>query len=402
MAWLAVTVAREAQPAQPRPRAPVKVAKPAPGPGKIGWVFQLPPVSDNPIRFLADHLLVHMIYGAGYSVIEGAEALFDAEADLEQVKIYRKPGALGAIMIALRPAGAGKLLILKASNDDKELLEDLKAAGKVAAEQVSILKSRAVADILANAKVVDFPVSYIRVDRALGMLKAMGYNVVEMNEADGIGGNKVYTLAEVTDYRLPMITAFVDSDNTSLVEEKPRGGSAGSPTPSLGGSSLTHVTDSSAQQRLLIAYEPADPDSLTGLIDDLQKIVDVPAQQILIEGMIVEVSQDKLRELGVESEVTDHRVTYSSLKDEVVGGTAFKPVSIEYNDFVLAPKGFEARLRMLVENGSADILSKPSILALNNYQARIRIGREVPISTTVATAKEVLACFSRAISSKTF
>ncbi|NQT18535.1 MAG: hypothetical protein HQ592_02440, partial [Planctomycetes bacterium] len=321
----------------------------------------------------------------GYTAVASSGALFGPEDNLEHVKVYRKPGVAGAVMIALRPVSAGKLLIIKASNDDEQLLQDVKAISKAAAEQVGILKSRAIADILANAKVMDFPLGYIRVDRALGALKMMGYNVIEMTEAAGVGENKVYTLASVTDYRLPMITAFVDSDNTSLVEAKARTGRMGTLTPSLGGSSLASVTDSSAQQRLLIAYDPAAPDSLAGLMDDLQEVIDVPAHQILIEGMIVEVSQDKLRELGVDFSVTDHRVTYSH-KAEVVGGTSIKPATVKYSDFVLAPGGFEAQLRLLVENGSADILSKPSILALNNHQARIRIGREMPISTTVSTA----------------
>ena len=127
-------------------------------------------------------------------------------------------------------------------------------------------------------------------------------------------------------------------------------------TPNLGGSSLASVTDSSAQQRLLIAYDPDDPESFGRLVRDLQEVIDVPAQQILIEGMIVEVSQDKLRELGFDYSVTDRRMTYSLTEH---GETSTRPFTVEYNDFVVAPEGFTAKLRLLVEEGFADILSKP-------------------------------------------
>jgi len=352
-------------------------------PPKSAAIYQLPPVSQRSIEALLDFLLVHLTYNYGYTAGSDLAALDFPSEGLEHIVVFRKQQVEGAIVIAIRPAKDTATLIVRATSQDETLLSDLAALQPAIDERINELKRRAITELLAGAEVVDYRLSYIRVDRALGALKAMGHNVVEMSESGGVGGSKVYALSDVTDYRLPLITAIVDSPNTSLIEEKATTNKMGSMTPSLGGRSLTEVTDAAAQQRLLIAYDPDRPETLSTLLQDIKTIVDVAAQQILIEGMIVEVSDDKLRELGVEYSLTNRRMNYSF---ERTPDSTNQPFTIQYSDAVPLPEGFEATLRMLIENGSAEILSKPSILALNNYQARIRIGREIPISTTVATA----------------
>ena len=346
-------------------------------------IYDLPPVSERSVQALLDFLLVHLTYNYGYVGTQDLAALTFSAEGLEHVLVFRKQEAGGALVMATRPAAEGTTLIIRATTPDEILLNDLADLRKTIAARLDELKHRAVRDLLKSSKVVDYHLSYIRADRALGALKAMGYNVLEMNETGGVGGSHVYTLSDVTDYRLPLITTVVDSANTSLIEEKSTSNKMGSMTPSLGGRSLTEVTDSSSQQRLLIAYDPNNPETLSTLRRDIETVVDVAAQQILIEGMIVEVSDDKLRDLGVEYSLTHRRTNYSF---ERIEDSTRQPFTFQYSDAVPLPKGFEATLRMLIENGSAEILSKPSILALNNYQARIRIGREIPISTTVATA----------------
>ena len=356
---------------------------------KSASVLELPPVSDEALLSLTDYLLAHLTYEGGYSATRDASAIPGAIPgidDLEHVTVYRKPGVQGVIIVALRPTRTGALLIIKATSEDNKLLKDVNNAVRAARARIGTLKKKALRDILSNAKVVDYRLSYIGADRALGALKVMGYNVVEMKQTDGVGQSKVFSLEGVVDYELPIISMIVDSANTSLVEEKAKPGTMGSVTPSLGGRSLANVTDSSEQQRLLIAYDPDEPDSLRRTLRDIEEVVDVAAQQILIEGMIVEVSEDKLHELGISHDIKDGRLTYSFKGDE----SKDRPLRIEYSDFapVLLSR-FESKLRVLIERGSAEILSKPSILALNNYQARIRIGREVPISNTVVTFETV-------------
>ncbi|MGY8753280.1 MAG: hypothetical protein ACKVIO_05230, partial [Phycisphaerales bacterium] len=45
---------------------------------------------------------------------------------------------------------------------------------------------------------------------------------------------------------------------------------------------------------------------------------------------------------------------------------------------------FDVDIRAMVRDGKAEILSRPSILTLNNRQATIRVGEDIPIATSTA------------------
>ena len=358
---------------------PAEAVKP-----RLAEIIEFPPVSEKQIQPFLDFLTAHMVHANGYTVTGGLSATPGVGTDLEHLTVYSRAESLGVIMAGFRPARIGRLLVLKVTSEDQELLADLAALSVVARAQVQALNADVVKDLLSNAKVVTYDLSYIRLDRALGALKAMGHNVVEMQEAPGIGGAKNYTMSPVTDLRLPIITSVVDSDSTSLAEQKVRAaGPLGSTvTPDIGGSSLMAVTDASAQQRLMICYDPKDEGSYRRLVDDIETVIDLPAQQILIEGLIIEVNEDKVKELGIDYSAADRHLTMTHGLD---AATNTRPLTLGYSSIIKSPERFEMGVRALVEQGAADILSKPSILALNNYQARIRIGSEIPISTTVAT-----------------
>ena len=369
--------------------SPAKAPAAPPPPPKTAAIIDLPPVSDEALNSLLEYLAAHLIHEADCRISEDRSTVPPHERELDRLAIYTNYRYDGVIIVGLMSTGQGRMLVLKTTASEKEMLEDFSEFLRVAQGRVQMLNASAMRDILARAKVSAVDLSYIKTDKALGALKAMGYNVVEMAEAPGVSASKTYSLGDVTDFRLPLVTCFIDADSTALAETKARqpGGLLGQTvTPDIGGSSLSSVTDTSAQQRLLVCYDPKAPDSLRRLVDDIQTIIDVPAQQILIEGMILEVNDDKLRELGVDYRSLDSQnITYweekarSTAKPET-------PFTVDMGAWSANNEGFALRLRALVDKGAADILSKPSVMALNNYQARIRIGREVPISTTVATA----------------
>ncbi len=50
----------------------------------------------------------------------------------------------------------------------------------------------------------------------------------------------------------------------------------------------------------MILYHPSQSEQVADLEDLLNKTIDVPADQVLIEGMVIELTEDQLKELGVE------------------------------------------------------------------------------------------------------
>ena len=375
--------AKAVAPAEAAAAAP-SAAKQAPAPTKSAVLIDLPPVSSESIQSLLDYLGAQLVHAMDYRVSADVTKVPMPERNLERLAIYMSAETDGVILAGLMPGG--KVLVVKATTQEGKLLSDLNDLVRVAQAKVQSLTAATLREVMARAKVASLNLSYIKTDKALGALKAMGYNVIEMTEVAGVAASKAYTMAAVNDFRMPLITCFIDADSSALSEAKTKqpGVLGSSVTPDIGGSSMANVTDSSAQQRLMICYDPDNAEAYQRLMNDIQTVVDIPAQQILIEGMILEVNDDRLKELGVDYKTTETQsLTYWEAPQP---SSPARPFTVDAGAWSINNQGFALRLRAMVENGSADVLSKPSILALNNYQARIRIGRETPISTTVTTA----------------
>ncbi len=157
---------------------------------------------------------------------------------------------------------------------------------------------------------------------------------------------------------------------------------------------------------------------LTGLIIEL----DQPTPQILIEAHIVETSQDTARELGVqwggywkeslsdnraialtpggingETDATTGVTTYNAgvlgnsrtgignqgfavdLPAAALGG--FQPAAFGFMHFSSSGNILEMQLSALQKQGKVNILSEPSIVTLDNNEAVIESGRDIPYQT---------------------
>lgn len=132
------------------------------------------------------------------------------------------------------------------------------------------------------------------------------------------------------------------------------------------------------------------------LLDNMQDIItklDVQRAQVLVEAVIVELDQDLTNELGVQWR-TDFENTGAQ------GGTNFGlqgvPVPGTENPLTSLGNGLtlgyydggslRALLHALSANTRANILSTPSIMALDNQQAQIVVGSNVPLITGQATS----------------
>ena len=249
---------------------------------------------------------------------------------------------------------------------------------------------------ISSMRDLDFEViklSYIQTDRALAILKTMGYVVVEFKAGKGeISGENNFTPSfsnRVTDLNaanaLPVIIKLPDTETISLVEKsKAKSSSKKSALGvDLGGVTLDYTTSGDPMQRLLVGYKPGDFNSVARLLDLIQNKIDVPANQIAIEALVLEINNDRLDELGID--FSNAGQGYSATFPPPDRGS-ISPFTVVLDRTLMGnSSNFRANVEALISNKAAEILSKPSVLVLDGRQARIQIGQQIPITKTTDT-----------------
>ena len=269
-----------------------------------------------------------------------------------------------------------------------------------------------------------YRLSYMQSDRVLALLKALGYSTVEFSVGRGESVNESIFTAFKDVQRYPLVVKILDAAKTSLMQPPLDGGRSATGTDQLSGTYLHQSTTGAPEQRLLFIYEKNDPEQLNALLNLLRNQVDVPASQIVIEALVVEINSDKAKELGFKYGLVDNRVNsnFGERIDPTTGAQTFRPgltstyVSDESSLFQwngpggavqtvtgtyvdsagnvqyqypgvsrINPLGFKATLNAFVADGTAEVLSNPTILVLDGRQALIRIGTQIPNEQTTAT-----------------
>lgn len=142
------------------------------------------------------------------------------------------------------------------------------------------------------------------------------------------------------------------------------------------------------------------PEILDGL-DSLIRQLDIRRAQVHVEAMIAELSMDRVRELGVQfaagREGTDS--TFAGLTRFSEGGSdivniATSPESVDSGLTIgaLGEAGrhqFGAILRAVAADADNNILSTPSLVTMDNQEAEILVGQNVPFVTGQFTGADV-------------
>ncbi len=147
---------------------------------------------------------------------------------------------------------------------------------------------------------------------------------------------------------------------------------------------------------LVITAPPKTMRSLMSVVDRL----DVRRAQVIIEAMLVEVSTDASRDLGVNWIVDGSGDNFLvGLFNQPIAGVSLGDVAAAINDPSSqtsgAPGGFTvgggrrqdtgtnfaAILRALASNGDTNVVSMPSVITLDNEEAQIKVAQEVPFLT---------------------
>ena len=137
---------------------------------------------------------------------------------------------------------------------------------------------------------------------------------------------------------------------------------------------------------LVITAPDAALQSMLGVIKQL----DVRRAQVLVEAIIAEISTSKAAELGVQ---------WALGTNNIVGATSFgasgsnliqlkanplslgSGLSVGVGQFAADQLGIGALLRALASDASTNIISTPSLLTMDNQQAEIVVGQNVPFIT---------------------
>jgi len=246
-----------------------------------------------------------------------------------------------------------------------------------------------------------YPLSYTQADRALAVLKALGYATVEFSVTPGDSTyDQLYSPVTTAGRALPVVIKLIDAPKTSLMDRDPaavplspqqsqllaaqQGSGKRAAVPDIGGTYLHQATTGEPQEQLLIVYDADDREPMERLVATLRDDLDVPARQVVISALVLEINTDRARELGLQFSGGNGRAE-GSFEQDSSGGQL--PFSLAFNkaeaktSFV-----FSAKLKALIEKGEAEILSNPSVLVLDGRQARIQIGQQVPVVNSTSTA----------------
>ena len=136
--------------------------------------------------------------------------------------------------------------------------------------------------------------------------------------------------------------------------------------------------------------------SSTNNIKNVIRLLDIRKAQVLIEAIIVEISSSDANELGIQwlakggsgIGLTNFNGAIPALLSATTGdasnianalnkGASFATGSFDSSD----NSGFGGILNALAGSGKANILSTPSIVTLDNEEAMIMVGQEVPFIT---------------------
>lgn len=149
--------------------------------------------------------------------------------------------------------------------------------------------------------------------------------------------------------------------------------SASSSQPVLNGSNIQAETNTNA---IIITAPPALMHALKNVIAKL----DIRPAEVLVEAIIAEIDESNLTSLGIQ---WGSRTTASVLADQSQSGSSVTSFpALGPGVFGIIPQvQITAILSMLRNQNGVDILSTPHIMVLDNQEATIEIGKDVPYTT---------------------
>jgi general secretion pathway protein D len=244
---------------------------------------------------------------------------------------------------------------------------------------------RIVSDARTNSLLVLAPPNEIE-----GILELAGELDIEMTEKRG--GYHVYRLK----HAVAEDVAKVLNDLISREKTRP-GGQQQQFQPSLSGS--VYITHDQATNSILIQANYQDYQRLHSVVEKL----DIERTQVMVEALLVEATIGSLQDIGLEWKTVEEPMAGSYRE---FGGTNFgsytnlsasvEGTTLPEGFFFGLTKGFLSSgapniavlLRAFQEDQRINIISTPHLLTLDNEEAEIIVGQEVPYQTSFTLTQQ--------------
>ena len=146
--------------------------------------------------------------------------------------------------------------------------------------------------------------------------------------------------------------------------------------------SMVQIIPDKATNALLITASQRDFEILKEVI----KKIDVRRRQVYVEAVIMEVNQERLRELGSDLSAAglyqnpgDDVTVFGAVQDTSTFDAISNLPSIQ--DFTISPINVKVFLKALQGMTDVNVLSTPQILTSNNQKAKIVVAQNVPFLT---------------------
>jgi len=229
--------------------------------------------------------------------------------------------------------------------------------------------------------------------------KDLSYEIVQLSYIDvtgslealkGFGFNALTSVGEITwplsFDQLPLVAPMPkpSTEQTALVGGAGKTDNKSNFNVSVSPQMSTVIPDnanSARSDQLLVYYHAAHPEQWGRLRDVLKNHIDQPAIQIFVEGLVLEISEEGLKDLGIDWAFQEGNFNVAG-GDLTPGVNATETLGFTFDSAQDLAKEWQTRVRALIEDGKAEILSRPSVLTLNNRQATIRVGTDIPIATS--------------------
>lgn len=179
------------------------------------------------------------------------------------------------------------------------------------------------------------------------------------------------------------------SDAKQLAEVLETMGQGRKPTQTMGGAKEQAsgpgfiIKADESQNALVLIAEPAQIRTIENIVRQL----DQPRAQVLIHAAIVEISGDMAEAVGVQWGINtgDAKgfLNFPGTDIPIVGGLRFDEIKSAPEGAILqlGSDRFGALISALASNTRSNLLSTPSLLTLDNQQAEIIVGQNVPFKT---------------------
>ncbi|WP_246262004.1 type II secretion system secretin GspD [Thiomicrorhabdus cannonii] len=205
---------------------------------------------------------------------------------------------------------------------------------------------------------------------------------------------------------VPVLQALASNRSLLVTEENTSGSVAPAVSAAVEGEAapVSNVNASNLDQKTIqerISIEADErmnalvisaPPAMVNALKDVVKQLDVRRAQVLIEAIFVEVSENKAAELGVEWGAYGPNggglVNFSGTLPALLSANPAtqiaaigKGITTGLGEATSEGYGWGALIRALNSDSNSNVLATPSLLTLDNEEAEIVVGKEVPFQT---------------------